>query len=278
MTTNEWRKKYVRGINTATLICIVFFGISHLIGFFFNGLKGLTAGIIPSVFGKTNVSSQLESTGAFDSIVGKLSVGDLHIVTGDGYSVEFKDYPSGKEPSVDIDGGKLRIQSKSSGWSLFSGDFSSDASLIITVPADALDKVELELDMGSIEIDGVRTGDLNIEANMGGITVKNCAAEKLDLNADMGSITVDNTDFSKGSFDADMGAVKITGSSFNSAECDAGMGSIDVDGTFDELEADCGMGSVKVRNSNTNAKYDLSTDMGSVTVNGTDQGNKYKSN
>ena len=278
MTTNEWRKKYVRGLNTATLICIVFFGVSHLIGFFFNGLKGLTAGIIPSVFGKTEVSSQLGPTGAFDSIEGKLSIGDLHIVAGDSYSVELKNYPSGKEPSVDIDGGKLKIQSKSSNWSLFSGDFSSDASLVITVPASALDKVELELDMGSIEIDGIRTGDLNIEANMGGITVKNCDSEKLDLNADMGSITVDNTNFTKGSFDADMGAVKIIKASFNSAECDAGMGSIDVEGEFDELDADCGMGSIKVKNSNTYAKYDLSTDMGSVTVNGTDQGNKYKSN
>ncbi|MCR4641004.1 MAG: DUF4097 domain-containing protein [Lachnospiraceae bacterium] len=276
MNTSEWRKRYVRRLNAVTIIIIIVFGISHLMGFFFNGLKGLTAGIIPSVFGKKAVTSQLESTEAFTSIEGKLPIGDLEIVAGDGYSVEFKNYPSGKEPSVEISGDKLRIQGKSYSWGLFSNDFPSNCSMIITIPHGAIGNIELEMDMGSISMEGINAADVNLEANMGGITLKNCHTEKLDLNADMGSIIVDSVQFTKGSFDADMGAIKITDGRFERAECDAGMGSIDIDGEFDELTADCGMGSIDVKNSNANAKYVLDTDMGSVKVNGTDQGNKYR--
>ncbi len=278
MTTNEWRKKYVRGLNTATLICVIFFGISHLIGFFFSGLKGLTAGIIPSVFAKKEVSSQIASTDAFTSIEGKLAIGDLKIMSGEEYRVEFKNYPSGKQPSVDISNGKLKIQSKGSSWSLFSSDFTADASLIITVPDTELDKVEMELDMGSIELQGLKAEEMTLEANMGSITLNNCKSEKLNMDADMGSISLEDVTFTKGSFDADMGAIDLIRVSFDSADCNAGMGSIDVDGSFNRLDADCSMGSIEVKNSVANAKYDLDTDLGSVTVNGADQGHKYRSN
>ncbi len=277
MNTNEWRKRYVRRLNTVTILVIVVFSISHLVGFLLSGLKGLTAGIIPSVFGKKAATSQIESTDVFDSIEGKLSVGDLHIVAGDGYSVEIKNYPSGKEPAVDISGGKLKIQSKSSNWSLFSGDFASDASLVITVPDTLLVKVEMELDMGSIELEGVKADKMTLEANMGSIALKNCESEELNMDADMGSISLTDVEFTKGSFDADMGAIDLIRVGFGSAECNAGMGSIDVQGSFQELEADCSMGSIDVKNDVADAKYDLDTDMGSVTVNGTDQGHKYRS-
>ena len=277
MTTNDWRKKYVRRINAATLIVIIFFGISHLIGFFFSGLRGLTTGIIPSLFAKKAVSSQVASTDAFTSVEGKLSVGDLVIVTGDEYRVECNNFPSGKAPSVEVSGGKLKISGKGNGWSLFSSDFSSDASLVITVPDTKLDKVEMELDMGSIELNGLEAEEMTLEANMGSITLKNCRSEKLNMDADMGSIELQDVTFTKGSFDADMGAIDLIRVTFDNADCNAGMGSIDVDGSFQRLDADCSMGSIDVKNSVTNAKYDLDTDMGSVTVNGADQGHKYRS-
>ena len=150
--------------------------------------------------------------------------------------------------------------------------------MIITVPKDPeMKSLDLDMDMGSAELTDVYAKNLTVEADMGSIEIANSEFGVIDIAADMGSITLDNVIFSQGSCEADMGSIEMTGASFERVVCTADMGSIDIDGSFEDIEADCSMGSVTITTTEDLDKisFDLSADMGDVTVNGKNQGNKY---
>ena len=99
----------------------------------------------------------------------------------------------------------------------------------------------------------------------------------IDMEVDMGAIELDNCKFNKGEMEADMGEVHLENVSFDSATLTSDMGEVYVSGEFNTLFAECDMGSIEVYfdEKAIGRKIELTADLGSVSVNGMDYGTKY---
>ena len=273
-TDTMWKQRFVRRLNSITIICIIIGCIIHIGGF-------ITGGILSSLFsfrsGTTTVGrGEQAATGSFSKLDCSLAIGDLIIQPGDEYSYEYKNYPSGKEPEIKLKNGTLEIRQKGN-LDLWTNNKSyKDSQVIITVPAESGITADLKISMGQVEMNDLKLGDVKINANMGEVILKKCTTADIDIDANMGGINLTECDFLMGDLDANMGSINILNSSFLQADCDSDMGSITVSGYYNDLTADCDMGSIDVESENSDTKFDLDTDMGSVRVNGRDQGNKYK--
>ena len=266
-----WRKRYLKVLNSITIICVV-------IGCMINMMK--FAGMAVFSFFKNSDSAVMTEGGGdlegFSDIDAELKYGELIVKYGDSYSFSYDNYPQGSEPTFKIKNNKLEIRQKGKvGFNLL-GNNNFDGKVIVTLPQDTVADMELNLNMGSLNLSDMYFGNINVDADMGSITIKNCEMEKVNLQADMGSIDLIDCEFTDGDFDANMGGITLKDCSFQTADCDADMGSIEVSGVYDALTADCDMGSIKAENSNENAKYDLDCDMGDIKVNGKKLGKEYK--
>lgn len=260
-----WKNIYLIVLTIVTIVCIVI-GI-------FNWTSGFSGWFWSEDDYAHTDAMTIVDTEAFDSMDLDLDVGDLEIVAGDSYQIQY-DYPKKSEPDIKVENGRLVVTQKQK----FKRHLYNNYKMIITVPKDPeMKSLDLDMDMGSAELTDVYAKNLTVEADMGSIEIDNSEFGVIDIAADMGSITLDNVIFSQGSCEADMGSIEMTGASFERVVCTADMGSIDIDGSFEDIEADCSMGSVAITTTEDLDKisFDLSADMGDVTVNGKKQGNKY---
>lgn len=260
-----WKNIYLIVLTIVTIVCIVI-GI-------LNWTSGFSGWFRSEEDYEDAGSMTIVDSEAFDSMDLDIDVGDLEIVAGDSYQIQYN-YPKKSEPKVEVENGKLIITQKQK----IKRHYYQEHKIIITVPKDLeMKSLDLNMDMGGVELANVYAKDLIIEADMGSVDIADSQFKVIDINADMGAITLDNVVFSQGSCDADMGSIELTRASFEKIVCTADMGSIDIDGSFEDIEADCSMGSITITTTGDLDKisFDLSADMGDVTVNGKDQGNKY---
>ncbi|MBR6256664.1 MAG: DUF4097 family beta strand repeat protein [Lachnospiraceae bacterium] len=266
-----WRKNYLRVLNTITVFCII-------AGCIINGLRffgGLAFNFIRSS-SNAEVIGESGDLNSFSEIDADLSFGSLTIEYGDGYSYNYSGFTTETQPEFNVKGNKLEIRQKKNIDFNFFRDKAVDGKITLTVPESSEIDMDINLSMGSFNLNDINMGDLTLDADMGAITVKNCDMKDLNIQADMGGITFKDCSFKDGDFNANMGGITLKDCSFDTANCDADMGSIEVSGAFDTLTGDCDMGSIKAENSNENAKYDLDCDMGSIKINGQNKGDKYK--
>lgn len=212
---------YLTIIWIVTIICILIGVNRFVIG---NGYGGKTV-------------SRVAVLDEFSKIDIDLPIGDLNIVEGSEYKIEVE--ASEKlMPKWKIDGDTLRIDGSNKGTKIW-GFGSYVQKVTLTIPRDhVIEKAELSLDMGNIEIEDVEFNDVYIEADMGNVEARNIEALFYTVEADMGN-------------------VEISGDVFNiDADCDMGNIDIDVDDLF-------------------RCKISAEADMGNVTVNGKDEGNKF---
>lgn len=262
---STWKNIYLIVLTIVTIVCIVI-GI-------FNWTSGFSGWFWSEDDDAHTDAMTIVDTEAFDSMDLDIDVGDLEIVAGDSYQIQYY-YPKKSEPDIKVENGRLVVTQKQK----FKRHLYDNYKMIITVPKDPeMKSLDLDMDMGSAELTDVYAKNLTVEADMGSIEIANSEFGVIDIAADMGSVTLDNVIFSQGSCEADMGSIEMTGASFERVVCTADMGSIDIDGSFEDIEADCSMGSVTITTTEDLDKisFDLSADMGDVTVNGKNQGNKY---
>ena len=259
MTNKIWRRKYLTFLHFITVICIMIGLVIHVGGW-------IGKDIWNSMFGKSFVSESKTTSGggapgAFDEINADLAIGDILIETGSDYNVSYDNYPEDLVPEIKYDNGTLKItqKNKRTGWN-FNQNFTKSGKIVVTVPTEATLSLNIDLSMGAFTAKNVALDKVEVNSSMGSVDFKNCNSYKLDLQAAMGSITID-------------------GGSFDSASIDANMGSIEVDADFEDLEADCDMGSIEISTSNNieDLRLSLNTDMGNITINGSEYGTKYKS-
>ena len=75
-----------------------------------------------------------------------------------------------------------------------------------------------------------------------------------------------------------MQEVKMKTVEFKEGEIEADLGKVTVTGTYEKLTAESSMGDIDVENENDDAVYDLTVDMGVISVNDDNKGKSYKSN
>lgn len=207
---------------------------------------------------KVTESTLTESYSRIDIDAQALSV---NIVTGNENTFEYigsKEY----RPRISVSDGVATITQKGIRPNI--NNSSNGISLTITVNNTNFSDVNIDLDFGEINIDGIN-------------------AENLRISADCGSVKVKNGNFAETTVEADLGEVEFRDSSFDkSLEIEADCGSITIKNPGDlsdsDIEAGTDLGRVKISAGDINytgksykqegsgAKIRLNADLGEITI------------
>lgn len=131
----------------------------------------------------------------------------------------------------------------------------NDRELVLTVPK------------------GICWEEAEINAALGGVEMDVLTAKKAELDADMGNISISSLIVDSLEIDADMGNVELDDAAVRGLDAEANMGSIEFSGTVDgDIDAKAGMGSIELtlRQDISDFDYEITSDMGSVTLDGED--------
>lgn len=249
-----------------TVLCVIFGSIIHVFMALRNARKNTF------VAGGPRVSYE-QTLAEFSSIEVDVNAIDISIKVGDEYSFVF-DGDSRLEPTVTVEGGKLKITQKIKD---FKPNFSSYSSKTeITIPANAMDKLSFDVDAGNIELYEGEFNEIDFDVDAGNIEFHRIKGDKVSIDADAGNIELKDCEFtSYAELGADMGNIEVSNSSIARMDVDVDMGNIDLEGNFEEINANCSLGEISVTTENEAAKLKLETDLGNVTVNGQDMGKRY---
>ncbi|MCR5417772.1 MAG: DUF4097 domain-containing protein [Lachnospiraceae bacterium] len=278
-----WKRTYIGLLNAATVICILLGIIINVGGWIGSDIFRAFTGF-GSDSSRTSESSSTvtrnadDAIGAFDKVEGSIDAGNVKFVYGDDYGFSYENYPEKEVPKAELNGKTLKITQKAKNKKRI-GDFSNSfkgAEIVITLPKEMAVDVDLHLSMGAVETKGVTFGDVKLDADMGSIELDTVTIKDMDLTADMGAITVEDSVFSEGDIKASMGGIELKNVTFDEADLEADMGGIKIDGSFNDLKAKCSMGGIDVTADDSDAKMNLSADLGGITVNGQSVGRNYK--
>lgn len=136
-----------------------------------------------------------------------------------------------------------------------------ESKLTIEIPKDhELESFELELSMGNVEGNTLRSKRTKISDNLGNITFKTVSSGEIDIEANLGDVTLDKCSADEIDITASLGNVRvgIDGDvSDYSVEAEASLGTIEIGGvkyekSFEQkggskkIEIECSLGNVEV--------------------------------
>lgn len=254
-------------------------------------------------FGGAAVVSKSDSVSikAFKDIEVEADALNFKIEEGTDYHVEYN-CPSNMIPVINVNGDKLKIECKANGGVNFLNfnDLSKENfSLTVYVPEgkteygnldikiDAgnvvldgftFEDLKADLDAGNLELSNITAGDVTVNADAGNVELKDCIFKNVEGKVGAGNLEILDTKMENVKLEADMGYVKMKTVEFKEAEIEADLGKVTVTGTYEKLTAESSMGDIDVENENDDAVYDLTVDMGVISVNDDNKGKSYKSN
>lgn len=248
---------YLVIIAVIATVCIVAGASRHFV-------NGVRFSVFPFVnigghYSNTMDDDETEKYESFDRVSVDVSIGDLSITEGDEYSVSYR-YNGVEAPRVSVEDGELKIVQTGKAFAI-NLQPNMSGRIDITIPKDAvIEDMDIENDLGNIEIDGVSAEDVRINASMGDIKVSNGTFEDMDI-------------------DESMGDVDLIGITAKSVKVDNSMGDIKAEGFFNRFTADDSMGDIKVENENDSddVRIELDTSLGEVKYNGDRSGTHYYS-
>lgn len=165
---------------------------------------------IGKVFSKIDVVEQeYKVVDEFNSIVIDISVGNVEIINGDEYALE---YVLGEDMSMNLNGDALIIQDKSF-KSVFTSDLTNltDTYIKIYVPEDGIVDMGISVDVGNVSIKGVEFGYVDIEADTGDISIQaDSNGGDVYIAADIGDVSIKGFLACDMEVEADIGKVNIT--------------------------------------------------------------------
>ena len=207
---------------------------------------------------------------AFESLDFDLNMADVELIPSDDYYVEYRLKTAVSEP-VKNKNKKLVISDSEDYIFNFNFNFGKNESsgrtyVKIYYPEDAKFRdVDIDLDMGRLDMDGLHADDFLADLDMGALDMRACMLKDAQMSLDMGGLDVRD-------------------SQFEDLEIDLDMGSLDMDdcSVSRRLQGDLDMGSanIKLLDKDEDGKkleygYKLDTDMSSIEVNGASCGKEY---
>ena len=291
------------------LYTIAIFVITGFVILFSMGCRlGVGAVVNPFGSGETKSVTNEQTTEPFKNIDVDANVVNFHIEEGDGYKVK-TEFPSNFDTDVDVAGDTLKVKIKGKkgidlnlvGFgdiiNLGDGLTSKRCDLTIVVPKGeqaGLEDINIVSDAGNIELDGRSFDDINIECDAGNVQMKDVKCTKCKIDTDAGNVQVRDCDLgdlnletSAGNIEFDkismgdmkiktnMGNIDLDDVTFGKGTVDSDVGNIEIDGTYDKLEANSDVGAINASSSKDDTVFDLKTDIGAVTVNGSSKGRSY---
>lgn len=255
---------YLTLLTAVTVICIIVGCVIHL-GFFSLGKAG-------------KMKSEETATERFQSISLELDTGDVTIEKGSDFRVSYR-YPSNGLPEISVSDGKLVVKQKMKNTINMKN---MDCYLTITVPeGEELKNLDASLDVGNIEVSGfsfAASSKVDLETDVGNIDLYDCTFGDLKLETDVGNTHIGTSTFKKLSSSGDVGDIEIDQCTFESATCGTDTGSISVSGSFSDLSCKTDMGSITVETDKPikDETLDLKASAGNITVNGQEFEGSYK--
>ena len=174
----------------------------------------------------------------FDSIEFDTDVADISIKEGTDYKIHYR-CTKNMIPEWQVADKKLKVINKKK--EILFG-VNNNCRIEITVPRGSeLTLVNIQNDVGDVEIDGILTKECNVESNVGDIDLNNVTMENSVMNSDTGDIEIKKS-------------------------------------TFTGLDLSSDVGSITVESSQrlTDYAFDLSTDVGEIEFNNEEYGKKYR--
>ena len=251
------KKTYIIVISLITVACIVigsirFFGgymdgDYSIFGFFSDGK---TESIVKDV--DLDSFSSVNITGA---------IMDVEIRKGDSFKLHYECNKEKFIPEYVVENGNLKItQKKSSGFTLFSFSSNAKCMIVLTVP------------------DGTNLSDLKISSDTGDLIISDIVVEKANIETDTGDVKVNNANLGNLIADTDTGDIIFDGDTLADVKMTSDTGDITIkNSTMAGVEIESDTGDIKVACGLKMESYNasLTTDTGSVNINGKSQGDKY---
>ena len=192
-----------------------------------------------------------------------VDVATVTVTPGDAFRVE---YGLCNEPEIATAGdGTLTIREKAADHWWDSIHFPQDIQpyVKVTVPeGTALSLLDVTVDVGDVEVSGLALGALRADADVGDLKLQSITVQgAVDFSADVGNV--------------DCREMAVTGA----VTVEVDTGDLTFEGSAARIDAETDVGDMKFLLSGAAADWAmaLEADVGSVIVNGMDQGNRYAS-
>lgn len=248
------KKIYLGIIYSVTAVCMI-------VGIIINVLSISSKGY--TIFGHSrNTVTYDEDLSSFDTLDIDMSFGNIYIKKGTSFHVSYtgnKNYI----PEYSISGNKLTIEQKNIRHSLINVGFSNTKSeLTITIPSDiTLESLWLDINAGNVSIADIKSSIINADIDMGNLEISGCEFNTYSSDINMGNLDISGCEFDTCKGDVNMGNAKISQCSFNNIS----------------LSVDMGNATIKPVTSDKYG-YNLTTDLGNITVFGADSKHNYSNN
>ena len=267
------RKKYLVILKSVTAVCILAGLYIHVFRY-----------AVPLFrFGTGQESKIVSDTVTFDridSIDLDLDVFNVEIKQGDDYSLSYE-CAEHLRPEFRIDEGKLVISDrkvKNRFFQVGTGLFGKESRMTITLPEDSsLISLSSETDVGNIRVGDISVGEAKFEADTGNISTDGVRATVLTLEADAGNVSVSDSEAKELNIKTDAGNISVDSTSAHQAGVSSDVGNITINGEFGALTGETNVGSIDYNCPSDPAenRVSLTTDVGTIKVNGVDQGSRY---
>lgn len=227
------RKIYLSILALFTVCCIIFGSIYHLAPMASNGFLSF----IP-IFSKSGSqtagpleNSSAISLDAFSKIDIETNVASITLCSGEDYSIQYRANEK-LIPTYEISNSVLTLKQNPHIRNFNFGN--TKCTITITVPENTdLNTIAINNDVGDITICGIKADTLTTDSDVGDQSIDQCELHKLQVNSSVGDTDIRNTCFTSLVVDGDIGDIDIHS-----------------------------------RNDLSNYEMDLSTEVGSVTMNG----------
>lgn len=168
------------------------------------------------------------------------------------------------------------------GFSLNPKSLKDTFTLTIYLPEGfEMDRLDVNLDMGSLNLGSLKVHDLTAELDMGDCTADDLTTKTADLDLDLGNFTVASLTAETADIELDMGNFTLTNASVSDLTVDNDMGDIQIGLLTDaqKIDLDTDMGTIELTVSGSLPDYavDASNDMGTLRIDGQKYSEKFQS-
>ena len=250
----------------------------YLVVIIFSGIVSLIGAIGGSLSNDDRLMENLEEikvADSFDNI--EIEIGNLNLTIKEGETLKVE--TNSKNVSYKGKSNTLTLEEKSNNWL---NRNKKTGELVITIPKNSkYKKVSISNGAGKINIDTLKTNNLELNVGAGKVSINNLVVESsTDIDGGAGEIVINNSELSNLDLDMGVGKVTISGKLYSSSDIDAGVGelSINLDGSEEdyEISIEKGVGEATINGENIkneavygngSNKIDIDGGIGKISIN-----------
>lgn len=225
---NMGKRIYLGIIYSITAICII-------IGIIINVWDIPSLSWISDSFKSKKYITYTENLEAFDNLDIDTSLGNVNVVNGTSFSIEYKGNAS-YCPEYSVNSSTLKITQPDSGNKIIKNIHLKNvkSELTITIPSDVtLTTVNCDINFGNSELTGINGSDITSHVDMGNLTLSDCSFSQYNIDTNMGNIDINRCSFDTMHLGVDMGnaSVKLPRSDAYGYNLETDMGNVNLYGT-----------------------------------------------